>query len=109
MPRLMLHSAQMELPAERLGAVEVHFGRDIAPGGFAWAVPVLRPDGPSVRIGVMCEGAGRHFSRMLAAVAPRWGVTVPTGASRARRCCRSRQSSARTATACSCSATPRAS
>ena len=32
LPRLMLHSAQAELPAGRLGPVEVHFGADIAPG-----------------------------------------------------------------------------
>jgi digeranylgeranylglycerophospholipid reductase len=80
MPRLMLNSAQMELPAERLGPVEVHFGTGLAPGGFAWAVPVSRPDGPSVRIGVMCEGdAGRHFQRIVEAVRPRWGVAVPDG------------------------------
>jgi digeranylgeranylglycerophospholipid reductase len=79
-PRLMLNSAQMELPADRLGPVEVHFGSEMAPGGFAWAVPVDRPDRPSVRIGVMCEGdAGRHFRRTLDAVRSRWGVTVPDG------------------------------
>ena len=82
-PRLMLNSAQMELPADRLGPVgpvEVHFGSELAPRGFAWAVPVERPDRPYVRIGVMCEGdAGRHFRRVVDAVASRWGVTVPDG------------------------------
>ena len=74
MPRLMLNSAQAELPASRLRDVEVHFGSAIAPAGFAWAVPVQR-DRPYVRVGVMCEGdAARMFQRMLEAIAPRWGV-----------------------------------
>jgi digeranylgeranylglycerophospholipid reductase len=80
MPRLMLNSAQIELPATRLGPVEVHFGADVAPRGFAWAVPVERAEKPSVRIGVMCEGdAARHFRRVLDLVGARWGVTVPDG------------------------------
>ncbi len=73
-PRLLLHSAQAELPAERLGDVEVHFGAHVAPRGFAWAVPVQR-ERPHVRIGVMCERhADRFFNRMLSTVAPRWGI-----------------------------------
>ena len=39
MPRLLLHSAQVELPAERLGDVEVHFGRSIAPRGLCVGGP----------------------------------------------------------------------
>jgi geranylgeranyl reductase family protein len=75
LPRLLLQSAQAELPTDRLGPVEVHFGADIAPGGFAWAVPVQRPDRPCVRVGVMCQReASRHFSRMLELIGRRWGV-----------------------------------
>ena len=75
MPRLLLHSAQIELPAERLGDVEVHFGRHVAPRGFAWAVPVHR-DRPSVRIGVMCDrGASGHFSHIVARLGDRWGIS----------------------------------
>jgi geranylgeranyl reductase family protein len=74
MPRLLLHSAQVELPAGRLGPVEVHFGRRVAPSGFAWAVPVQR-ERPYVRIGVMCDrGAGRHFGDIAAQLSERWGV-----------------------------------
>jgi flavin-dependent dehydrogenase len=74
MPRLLLHSAQIELPAARLGDVEVHFGRSVAPQGFAWAVPVQR-DRPYVRIGVMCDrGAGRHFNDMVERLSARWGI-----------------------------------
>jgi flavin-dependent dehydrogenase len=77
MPRAMLHSAQLEVRAERLGDVEVHLGAHVAPRGFGWAVPVLRPDGPYVRLGLMCnKGAGHYFSRLLANVAPRWGARV---------------------------------
>ena len=75
MPRLLLHSAQIEVPASRLDDVEVHFGRNIAPQGFAWAVPVQR-DRPYVRIGVMCErGAGRHFTGIMARLSERWGIS----------------------------------
>ena len=74
MPRLMLHSAQVELPAERVGDVEVHFGQSVAPGGFAWAVPVQR-DRPYVRIGVMCDhGARQHFEQMTGRLSRRWGI-----------------------------------
>ena len=76
MPRLLLHSAQIELPATHLGDVEVHFGRNVAPQGFAWAVPVQR-DRPYVRIGVMCDrGAGRHFDNIVARLSARWGVSA---------------------------------
>jgi digeranylgeranylglycerophospholipid reductase len=75
MPAAFLQSAQMELPAERLGDVELHFGAAVAPKGFAWAVPVRRPSGPHVRVGVMCErdAAGR-FRQILGRIADRWGV-----------------------------------
>jgi digeranylgeranylglycerophospholipid reductase len=75
MPSRYLHTAQRELPARRLEQVEVHFGQDIAPGGFAWAVPVVRPQGPFVRIGVMAsQRPGTFFRRMVERVAARWGV-----------------------------------
>jgi geranylgeranyl reductase family protein len=83
-PRLLLHSAQAELPASRPGDVEVHFGARVAPRGFAWAVPVLR-DRPSVRIGVMCERhADRYFDQMVSRLASRWGIRSPAA-------CRPRQ------------------
>jgi len=78
-PRLLLHSAQAELPAARLGDVEIHFGERIAPRGFAWAVPVQR-ERPYVRVGVMCERhAHRHFERVLRDIGPRWGVDAAGG------------------------------
>jgi digeranylgeranylglycerophospholipid reductase len=75
LPRAHLHTAQRELPANRLGDVEVHFGAGVAPGGFAWAVPVDRPDGPHVRVGVMATGhAPGWYDAMVDRLAPRWGV-----------------------------------
>jgi digeranylgeranylglycerophospholipid reductase len=86
MPSTFLQSAQMELPAECLGDVEIHFGSEIAPKGFAWAVPVRRPSGTFVRVGVMADSeAGVHFSRILARVRDRWGVAVPEDATPRRR------------------------
>jgi len=75
MPRLFLHTAQLELAASRLGDVELHFGAEIAPKGFGWVVPVARPDEKCARIGVMCESdAPRYFQRVAARVASRWGI-----------------------------------
>jgi geranylgeranyl reductase family protein len=75
MPRLFLHTAQIELPAREPGDVELHFGSEIAPKGFGWAVPVIRSKEQCARIGVMCESdAPRHFERLAARIAPRWGI-----------------------------------
>jgi geranylgeranyl reductase family protein len=86
MPSTFLQSAQMELPAATLGPVEVHFGSDVAPKGFAWAVPVQRSSGSFARVGVMAEGdANACFARMLARVRDRWGIAVPAAAQPRRR------------------------
>jgi digeranylgeranylglycerophospholipid reductase len=86
MPSTFLQSAQCELPADRLGEVEIHFGSEIAPKGFAWAVPVVRTTGTFARIGVMAEGdASMFFSRMLERVRERWSVSVPEALSPRRR------------------------
>ena len=86
MPSTFLQSAQLELPADRLGDVEIHFGSEIAPKGFAWAVPVRRAYGTFARIGVMADAdAGQYFSRMLARVRERWGVAVPDAMQPRRR------------------------
>lgn len=86
MPSTFLQSAQLELPADQLGDVEMHFGSEIAPKGFAWAVPVKRTYGNFVRIGVMADAdSGEYFSRMLARVRDRWSVAVPDTLSPRRR------------------------
>src|SRR5512138_990521 len=74
-PTVSLNSAQLEVPAQRAGAVEVYFGSDWAPGGFAWTVPVARPTGSFARIGLMCDGdAGVFFRQFVNRVGPSWGV-----------------------------------
>src|SRR5262245_24252483 len=75
LPGQYLQTAQCELPARQLREVEMHFGRDIAPGGFAWAVPVVRSEGPHVRVGVMAShDAPGFFRAMLARTAGPWGI-----------------------------------
>jgi geranylgeranyl reductase family protein len=75
LPRAYLHTAQREIPARRVGDVEMHFGREIAPDGFAWTVPVVRGSRTYVRVGVMTsrDPVG-CYSRMLARIATRWGI-----------------------------------
>jgi len=86
MPGTFLQSAQLELPAARLGDVEIHFGSEIAPKGFAWAVPVRRASGTFTRIGVMSEtDAGLCFSKMLERVRERWDVAMPADIAPRRR------------------------
>ncbi len=75
LPAVFTQSAQVEVPAASAGDVEVYLGHHVAPGGFAWAVPVQRPTGMHARIGLMCDGdAGRGFERTLDLVADRWGI-----------------------------------
>ncbi|MBM3778645.1 MAG: NAD(P)/FAD-dependent oxidoreductase [Acidimicrobiia bacterium] len=86
MPSVYLSSAQLELPASRAGEVELFFGSGTAPRGFAWAVPVRRPAGPHVRVGLMCEGdPSPFFARLVARVAPSWGVRTALSHSPRRR------------------------
>src|SRR3954469_13068091 len=75
LPRDYLHSAQRALPSTAPGDVALDFGRDVAPDGFAWAVPIMRPSGSFVRVGVMTsrDPVG-CYSRMVDRLARRWGI-----------------------------------
>ena len=76
MPRLFLHTAQVEVPARELGDVELYFGAQVAPKGFGWAVPVVRPGETCARVGVMCDtDAPQYFQRLAQRLAPRWGLS----------------------------------
>jgi digeranylgeranylglycerophospholipid reductase len=55
-PSLVSHTAQLEIDALASDTVELWFGRQVAPGGFLWIVPVARPSGHRVKVGVMTEG-----------------------------------------------------
>jgi digeranylgeranylglycerophospholipid reductase len=54
-PRVLAHSAQLEVPFPAMADVQVHFGRRIAPGGFAWVVPFMRGGVSFARVGLLCE------------------------------------------------------
>ena len=75
LPTMFLHSAQLEVDAvDAPAVVELHLGRDTAPEGFAWVVPVRRDGRARLRIGLMARGdAEGHLDRFLhrAAVAER--------------------------------------
>jgi digeranylgeranylglycerophospholipid reductase len=80
MPAAFLRSAQLEMRAERLGDVEIHFGRDVAPRGFGWMVPVQRGTTQCARIGLMCDAdAPSHFGRLLERTGPSWGLSGRCG------------------------------
>jgi digeranylgeranylglycerophospholipid reductase len=65
-PRAFLQSAQLEQPLDGPSAVEVHLGREVAPGGFGWVVPFKRSDVPHARIGIMCESHALERFRAFA-------------------------------------------
>jgi flavin-dependent dehydrogenase len=77
MPLMHLQTAQAELPSSTPPAdVELHFGRQVAPDGFAWIVPVHRAAGSAVRVGVMASAdAAGCYQRFLAKVRDRCGVS----------------------------------
>ena len=52
----MAHTAQLEVDALSADAVELHFGRTIAPEGFVWAVPIVRAGRCRLKIGVLARG-----------------------------------------------------
>jgi digeranylgeranylglycerophospholipid reductase len=75
LPSVFLQSAQVEWPTEPFDEVEVHFGREVAPSGFGWAVPVRRGAATWARIGLMCDAhAGRHFERLVKRLDARLGI-----------------------------------
>src|SRR5262249_3638927 len=70
----------MEMPAGRSGDVEVYFGQDVAPKGFAWVVPVRRGRERYARVGLMCDGdAALFFRRLVSRAAPSWGLKPGDG------------------------------
>ncbi len=83
LPQVYLHTAQRELPASRLHDVELHFGRTVARDGFAWVVPVVRPEGRFARVGAMAsDDAVGAYSRMLARVVDKWGLAADAASPR---------------------------
>ena len=65
-PRRFVQSAQLEYPLAGPADVEVHLGRDVAPGGFAWLVPFEREGRRHTRLGLMCESRALNRFRDFA-------------------------------------------
>jgi len=55
-PAQIAHTAQLEVDAAATDCVELHFGRRVAPSGFAWLVPVVRNGRDRLKIGVLAAG-----------------------------------------------------
>jgi flavin-dependent dehydrogenase len=68
MPPALLHTAQVELDATTASdSLEIHFGRQVAPQGFAWLVPVHRGGRYRMKAGLLVRGDARaHLRRFLA-------------------------------------------
>jgi flavin-dependent dehydrogenase len=78
-PDMFLQSAQLETPFPAMPGIEVQFGRDVAPAGFAWLVPFTRGGIPHARIGLMSESrAGGRFATFLRALYARAGSAPET-------------------------------
>jgi digeranylgeranylglycerophospholipid reductase len=78
LPARMIHTAQVEVPADPAERVELYFGSEIAPGGFVWTTPILREGKPSVKIGAMARGdVGAYLTAFLARPAIRQRLQAP--------------------------------
>lgn len=74
LPSLFLQSAQLETMFPAVPHIEVRFGREVAPGGFAWLVPFARGGVPHARIGLMSETrSGERFGHFLRSLCDRIG------------------------------------
>ena len=84
-PSVLVHSAQLEVPFPSLDQVQVHFGRKIAPGGFAWVVPFAREGTTFARVGLLCErDAGARFRVFADSIRVAYGLREPWPAPRLR-------------------------
>lgn len=72
-PRAFVQSAQVEAPFDGPDSVEVHLGRTVAPGGFAWLVPFRRGERAFSRVGLMCQtNATTRFAKFAALMRERF-------------------------------------
>lgn len=79
-PKKFVQSAQLEVPFQGPDDIEVHLGREVAPGGFAWVVPFLRDGQPFGRIGLMCDkGAAGRFAAFVRALSERFQLASAVG------------------------------
>ena len=68
LPSLFLHSAQIEVDTyEASSTVELYLGREVAPEGFAWTVPLTRGERPRMKVGVVARGDAEQRLRGILA------------------------------------------
>jgi geranylgeranyl reductase family protein len=65
-PDVFLQSAQLDVPFPAADRIEVQFGREVAPSGFAWLVPFTRAGESRARIGLMTESRAPERFRAFA-------------------------------------------
>jgi digeranylgeranylglycerophospholipid reductase len=66
LPGLAVHTGQIEVDAAPADRVELYFGRQVAPNGFVWTVPIVREGCARLKVGVMASGdAGAHLHAFL--------------------------------------------
>jgi geranylgeranyl reductase family protein len=66
LPAQAVHTAQTEVDAVAGEHVELYFGREVAPNGFLWTVPIARDGRARLKIGVMATGdAGAYLQTFL--------------------------------------------
>ncbi|MCC7007756.1 MAG: NAD(P)/FAD-dependent oxidoreductase [Acidobacteria bacterium] len=74
-PPVFLQSVQLETPFPEAGSVEVRFGRNLAPAGFGWLVPLQRAGRWHARIGLMSQTRSRErFAALVGALCERAGL-----------------------------------
>lgn len=81
---VLWQSAHAELTGNGLPHPQIYVGRDVAPGAFAWAVPLRRAGRPFVRVGVNSRGDAPRYLRRLCA--ERFSHLVPEDEPVAPRC-----------------------
>ncbi len=73
-PDLFLQSAQLDTPFPAMNEIEVQFGRDVAPAGFAWLVPFVRDGESRARVGLMSQSRARdRFAAFVRTLSARTG------------------------------------
>lgn len=75
LPGVFLQSVQVETRFPAMSEIEVRFGREVAPSGFAWMVPFSRAGEPCARIGLMSETrSGDRFTSFIGSLSRRAGI-----------------------------------
>jgi digeranylgeranylglycerophospholipid reductase len=75
LPEVFLQSAQVETRFPDMPEIEVQFGREVAPSGFAWMVPLRRGGDAYARIGLMSETRSRErFASFISSLGRRAGI-----------------------------------